>query len=172
MFFESAMADAVARGAILSIAALLWVILLVRIVGLRSFSKMTSFDFIMTIAMGSLVGSSARVTEIAQFVQACAAMAGLFLIQWLIAQGRKLWDPFGGLVQNEPLLLMRNGEVLDKALDASRVARDDLMAKLREANVQDVASVRAVVLETTGDVTVLHGDRLEPTLIEGVRRVD
>lgn len=172
MFFEATMADAIARGAILSIAALLWVILLVRIVGLRSFSKMTSFDFIMTIAMGSLVGSSARVTEIAQFVQACAAMAGLFLIQFLIAKGREIWDPFGGLVQNEPLLLMKDGQILERALKASRVARGDLMAKLRDANVEDLASVRAVVLETTGDVSVMHGDRLETTLIDGVRRAN
>lgn len=172
MFFESAMADAVARGAILSTAALLWVILLVRIVGLRSFSKMTSFDFVMTIAMGSLVANAATSEQLRPFVNACAAMAGLFLIQFLIAKGRHWWDPFGGLVQNEPLLLMRDGKVLDKALDASRVARGDLMAKLREANVLNFESVRAAVLETTGDVTVLHGDRLEPTLIEGVRRAD
>lgn len=170
MFFDNTMADAVARGAVLSVLALLWVILLVRIVGLRSFSKMTSFDFIMTIAMGSLVGSSARVTEIAQFVQGCAAMAGLFLIQYLIAKGREIWDPFSGVVQNEPLLLMKDGEILQRALDLSRVARGDLMAKLREANVEDMASVRAVVLETTGDVSVMHGDRLEPTLVENVRR--
>lgn len=172
MFFDDAMTDAIARGLILAIAALLWVILLVRIVGLRSFSKMTSFDFVMTIAMGSLVANAGTSDQLRPFVNACAAMAGLFLIQFLIAKGRHWWDPFGGLVQNEPLLLMKDGEILQHALDLSRVSRGDLMAKLREANAHDLNSVRAVVLETTGDISVLHGDRLEPTLIEGVRRAD
>ena len=172
MFFEDAMADAIARGVVLSVGALLWVILLVRILGLRSFSKMTSFDFVTTIAMGTLVGGAARTTEIVPFVQACAAMAGLFLVQFLIAKGRDIWSPLGGLVQNEPLLLMKDGQFLEQALATSRVARGDLMAKLREANVLDMHEVRAAVLETTGDVSVLHGDRLKPTLLEGVRRPD
>lgn len=145
-------------------------IVLVRIVGLRSFSKMTSFDFIMTIAMGSLVGSAARSEHLPAFLQACAAMAGLFLIQFLIARLRKIWVAFGDAIQNQPLLLMKDGEVIDKALETSRVARGDLMAKLREANVLDLSQVRAAILETTGDVSILHGDRLEPTLLEGVRR--
>ncbi len=145
-------------------------ILLVRIVGLRSFSKMTSFDFIMTIAMGSLVGSAARGEEFPAFVQACAAMGGLFLIQFAIASVRKRWSRFGDAIQNQPLLLMKDGQVIDRALETSRVARGDLLAKLREANVLDMSQVRAAILETTGDVSVLHGDRLESTLLEGVRR--
>lgn len=52
--------DAVLRGAVLAIAALLWVALPVRVVGLRSFSKMTSFDFVMTVAKGSLVASASQ----------------------------------------------------------------------------------------------------------------
>ena len=35
----------------------------------------------------------------------------------------------------------------------------------------DYGQVRAVVLETTGDVSVLHGDHLDETLIENVKRV-
>lgn len=131
---------------------------------------MTSFDFVMTVAMGSLVGSSARVEQVPAFLQALAAMGGLFLIQYLIASGRKLSGGFGKLVQNQPLLLMKDGAIIDEALAVSRVERADLLAKLREANVLELSDVRAAILETTGDVSVLHGDRLEPTLLEGVRR--
>ncbi|HBQ93026.1 MAG TPA: DUF421 domain-containing protein, partial [Erythrobacter sp.] len=37
--------------------------------------------------------------------------------------------------------------------------------------VLDYGQVRAVVLETTGDVSVLHGDHLEETIVENVKRV-
>lgn len=149
----------------------MWVVLLVRIVGLRSFSKMTSFDFVMTIAMGSLVGSSARVTDWTAFIQALAGMAALFAVQWGTAHLRKASKTASDLIQNEPIMLMRDGRIIESALDETRVSRANLLAKLRAANVRDLADVRAAVLETTGDVTVLHGDSLQEILIEDVKQV-
>ena len=49
MFFDTTLADIAARGVILSVIGLAWVTLLIRIVGLRSLSKMTNFDFVMTV---------------------------------------------------------------------------------------------------------------------------
>lgn len=46
------------RGLVLTALALLWTILLVRVVGLRAFSKMTASDFLATIAAGSLCTES------------------------------------------------------------------------------------------------------------------
>ena len=46
----------------------------------------------------------------------------------------------------------------------------DLVAKLREANVLDFSSVRAVVFEATGDISVLHGEGpLDERLLAGVQ---
>ena len=98
-------------------------------------------------------------------------MAGLFLVQFLAARIRKSSDSAEDAMQNDPVFLMRNGEFCDAALKNTRVAKSDLIAKLREANVLDYGQVRAVVLETTGDVSVLHGDHLDETLIENVKRV-
>ena len=51
MFADDPTLNSLLAGAVLAALALVWVVLLVRVVGLRSFSKMTSFDFVMTIAM-------------------------------------------------------------------------------------------------------------------------
>lgn len=67
---------------------------------------------------------------------------------------------------------MRDGEFDRAAMKKSRVAESDVWAKLREANALDLAQVRAVVLETTGDISVLHGDSLNPALLEFVRTVN
>ncbi|MHA6317062.1 DUF421 domain-containing protein [Altererythrobacter sp. CAU 1778] len=147
-------------------------ILLIRINGLRSLSKMTNFDFVMTIAMGSVTAGAAQATEWSGFGQALAALVGLFLTQWVAARLRKSSDTVEQIMQNEPVLLMRNGVINHDALSRSRVAESDLIAKLREANVLEFEKVRAVVLETTGDVSVLHGDVLEDRLIANVRGVE
>ena len=172
MFADDPTLNSLLAGAVLAALALVWVVLLVRIVGLRSFSKMTSFDFVMTIAMGSLVGSAARSTTWTDYLQAVAAMASLFLVQWVTAKLRNSSRWASRAVQNQPVLLMRDGKVLEEALRATRVSRDSLFEKLRGANVLDMAKVRAVVLETTGDVSVLHGDRLEETILQGTTRLD
>lgn len=169
MFDVSPLADALIRGALLASCALLWVVLLVRIMGLRSLSKMTSVDFIMTIAMGSLVGSGSQSETWTAFAQTMAAMAALFGVQFAIAFLRRRLAWVSRVVQNEPLLLMRDGRIIESALADGQVTRGDLLAKLREANVGDPANVRAAVLETTGDLTVLHGSDLDETILSGVR---
>jgi len=62
--------------------------------------------------------------------------------------------------------------ILHAALTATRVAEDDPIAKLREANVFDFSQVRAVILETTGNISVLHGDKLQHRLLDGVHRIE
>ncbi|MFP7569612.1 DUF421 domain-containing protein [Marivita sp. S2033] len=168
MFFDNAILDAVARGALLSAVGLFWVILLVRIVGLRSFSKMTNFDFVMTVAMGSLLAGAAQTGTWLDLLQTLVAMASLFAVQYGVAQMRQRFDTFDTLVQNTPVFLMKNGVILHDMLRQTRVSEDDLIAKLREANALDLNKVHAVVLETTGDVSVLHGDQVDEVLLDGI----
>ena len=51
MFFDDTTYDLIARAGILTTVGILYVILLTRIVGLRSFSKMTNFDFVITLSL-------------------------------------------------------------------------------------------------------------------------
>lgn len=159
----------VIRGLLLGAVALGFVIVLVRIIGLRSFSKMTAFDFIVTLATGSLVATAAAASEWTGFVQALGAIAVLMALQAFLAVLRRASGGYRSILANEPLLLMRDGRFRDEAMAASRVSRDDVMEKLRAAGVVDMEDVRAVVLETTGDISVLQGNHLDDTLLTGVR---
>ena len=149
--------------------ALLAVVLAVRVVGLRSFAKMSSFDFAVTVACGSLL-ATVLLDPSKSFVHGLLSVGALLGVQWLVAQARRRSEAARAVLDNEPLLLMRNGRVIEANMATGRITHDDLRAKLREANVLDPARVRAVVLETTGDVSVLHGETLDEALLEGVRR--
>lgn len=168
IFLSEPTFDLVLRGLILAAAALLWVVILIRINGLRTLSKMTSFDFLMTVAMGSLLAGAAQADSWSRFAQPMVAMVGLTLAQYLAARARKSSDTLEEVMQNEPRLLMRDGKIIESALKETRVARSDLYAKLREANATEIDKVRAVVLETTGDVSVLHGDALDEQVLTDV----
>lgn len=60
------------------------IILLTRLSGLRSFSKMSSFDFAITVACGSVIASSV-VSPKDNIVFGFAALVALFAVQGLIA---------------------------------------------------------------------------------------
>ena len=168
MFFENTLLDLVARGFALAAMGIFWVVVLIRLNGLRSLSKMTNFDFVMTITLGSLLATAAGADSWQVFGQSLAAQAALFFVQWGTAKLRRSSDTIETVMQNAPVFLMRDGQFCEDALDTTRVAKSDVIAKLREANALDLDKVHAVVLETTGDVSVLHGDRLDERLIENV----
>lgn len=151
-----------------SVAILLLAITFIRINGLRSLSKMSGFDFVVTVAFGSIVATVAATS--ASLWNGALAFAALLATQWAIAKMRTN-SKLERYIDNAPLLLMDGSTFLTENLEHARVTRNDVIAKLREANVTRMDQVLAVVLETTGDMTVLHGDRsLEPYLLTGVKQ--
>jgi len=160
-------------GAILVSTVLVYlaVIVLTRIAGPRALAKMSSFDFAATVAVGSTVASTALAnTPLANGIIALVLLYGL---QYTVATLRRK-HAFGGAVDNSPLLLMVDGQVLEGNLRHARVSREELWSQLRRNGVRRVGAVRAVVLETTGDMSVLTADEgsWDDELLEGVRDGD
>ncbi|TMM54436.1 DUF421 domain-containing protein [Sulfitobacter sabulilitoris] len=142
-----------------------------RLSGLRSFSKMSGYDFAITVAMGSVL-ASVVVSKSTGPLAGIAALAALFVVQAGLSHLRVRSRDAQDAMDNAPLLIMQGREVLEDNLSAAKMTRADLMGKLREANVTHLDQVRAVVFEQTGDVSVLHGPAgggLEDDLLDGVR---
>lgn len=146
------------------------VILFTRIAGKRSFSKMSSFDFAMTVAVGSILASTILNSSVS-LLEGVVGLAGVYLLQIGAAFLRR-YSFFQRLIDNTPLLLMDGPQILEQNLKKARVTKGDLRAKLREANVINLSQVRAVVFETTGDISVLHssntGEEIEDWLLKDV----
>ncbi|SDS74525.1 Protein of unknown function [Gillisia sp. Hel1_33_143] len=144
-------------------------IMLTRIFGKRSFSKMSSFDFAMTVAVGSMIAS----TILTKSVSLLDGMIGLFFVYLLqlTAAYLRRWKIFQKLIDNTPLLLMDGDKILYQNLKKARVTETDLRSKLREANVIKIEQVKAVTFETTGDIVVLHdadNGEIDKWIMEGV----
>lgn len=143
------------------------VITYTRIAGLRSFSKMSGFDFTMTIAVGSLM-ATISVAQVS-LAEGLVALATLYILQVSVAILRRV-QRFKQVVDNTPMLLVKDGQILWDNMKRARITEDDLFSKLRESNVVSMESVHAVILETTGDVSVLHGGKsLDQQLLTGVQ---
>ncbi|TWU00042.1 hypothetical protein Pla108_09850 [Botrimarina colliarenosi] len=142
-----------------------------RLAGLRSFSKMSAADFAMTVAVGSLFASTIASPK-PQLAIGVVALGTLFVGQWALSFARVKSTWFSGVVDNQPILLMKGEEILDDNLRRVNVTRADLYGKLREANAFDFSQVLAVIFETTGDISVLHSRdsdaQLDSRLLNGV----
>jgi uncharacterized membrane protein YcaP (DUF421 family) len=144
------------------------VIVLTRIAGLRSLAKMSSFDFAATVAVGSTVASTALGST--PLTNGVVALCMLYGLQYLVATLRRR-KALRGAVDNSPMLLMVDGEVIEGNLRHTRVSREELWSQLRLAGVRRRDQVRAVILETTGDMSILRaGDEpVDDELLQGVR---
>jgi uncharacterized membrane protein YcaP (DUF421 family) len=145
------------------------VIVSTRTVGPRALAQMSAFDFVATVAVGSMVASVGLGSV--PLVDGVVAVVTLFVLQFLVASFRRA-RVARGLVDNQPLLLLRDGEVYEDHLAKARITYDDLRSHLRRSNVDDVGDVQAVVLETTGDISVLYGGGDVGPLLQGVRGAD
>jgi len=148
------------------------IIVITRISGLRTFAKMSSFDFASTIAIGSILASVTLNTD-TSLVKGAIALGGIVAFQTLFSFCVRKSQTLQSFLTNKPKLLMLDGEILQENLKSSNMGEDDLIAKLREANVIDFNEVLAVVLESTGDVSVLHTNedkKLMDKLLQGVKK--
>ncbi len=128
---------------------------LTRLAGLRAFARMSSFDFALTFAVGTLVASTILTPE-TPILQGAVAIASIFIFQIGVDYIRIKLPRATFLFENQPMLLMKDAKVLEKNLKKARVTRHELRQKLSKANVMQMAHVKAVVLESTGEVSVLH----------------
>lgn len=162
-----------ARVAVTGVLAAVAVILLARVTGLRSFSKMSSVDFAFTIAIGSIL-ATVIVSPSPPLLLTLTGLAMVFFIQKAFAWLRFI-PGFSKVAENKPTLIMEGPRFLHGAMRACSITEADIRSKLRAAGVTDLDQVRAVVLEGTGDVSVISStnpdQRLDPRLLEGVRQI-
>ncbi len=149
-----------------------FLIVYTRLAGKRSFSKMSSFDFAITVAIGSVLASTV-LSKSVSLLQGAVGLGALYLIQMITARLRR-YDVVEKIIDNSPLLLMEKKEVFHDNLKKAKVTLSDVKGKLREANVTHRDQVKAVIFESTGDISVLHEDvgegEVEDWIMEGVER--
>ena len=133
------------------------IIIFTRIAGKRSFSKMSSFDFAMTVALGSMVATTVLSKSVSLW-EGVVGIAAIYVLQLFVAILRR-FKIVQNAVDNGPLMLMDGQTILHENLKKARVTEADLRSKLREANVIRLKEVRAVIFEATGDISVLHTDK-------------
>ncbi|MCA1798873.1 MAG: DUF421 domain-containing protein [Xanthomonadaceae bacterium] len=156
------------RTLVVGVLAYVSLVLILRISGRRTLSKMNAFDFVVTVALGSTLATILLNREVA-LAEGVLAFAVLVSLQYLITWGsvRARW--LRRLVTGEPVLLLYRGEYLQGALRRARVTEDEVRTALRSEGLGDAAQVGAVVLETDGSFSVVRDVDESASALSGLK---
>ena len=142
------------RVAVVGTLAYAGLVLLLRISGKRTLSKMNAFDLIVTVALGSTLATVLLSKDVV-LADGITAFALLIALQYLITWSSVRWPYVEKLVKTEPSLLFFQGQFLEKTLRQQRVTRAEIHAAVRAQGMPRLEDVAAVVQETDGSMTVL-----------------
>ncbi len=151
-FFDNWMA--VARVLLVGALAYASLVLLLRVSGKRTLSKMNAFDLVVTVALGSTLATILLSKDV-PLAEGLAAFALLIALQFAVTWSSLRSPAVRRLVKNEPTLLFYRGVMLDAALRRQRVLAEEVRAAIRAQGTAELASVEAVILETDGTFSVL-----------------
>ncbi len=152
LFFDSW--QGMLRVALLTISGYFVLLLMLRVAGKRTLSKLTEFDFIVSVAIGSVLAATVlgQNDAWAEGILALLLLIGLqILLSWLAVRSSKV----RAMVTEKPSLLLYKGALIESEMRKERITEADILSALRESGYRDINEVDAVVLESSGDLSVI-----------------
>ncbi|MFW5980542.1 MAG: YetF domain-containing protein [Halanaerobiaceae bacterium] len=139
----------------------IWLLFLTRLMGQRQVGRLTLFDFIIAIMIGSVAAgglNNSRTNLIGVF----ASLTTLAVIDIFISFLSLKFSKFRRLIQGEPKVLIKNGKIIEKTLKNTRINLDDLLVGLRRNKLPNIADVEYAVLEPNGKISVIPKSQSRP----------
>lgn len=152
LFFESG--QSMGRTVIMTILGYFSMVIILRVSGKRTLSKMNAFDFVITVALGSSLATVALNKNIALIDGILVFFLFIFLqyfITWLSVRVRRVKK----IVTNQPTMLLYKGKPLEDVMKKERIAMEEIYLSARSKGITDLSDIDVIVLETTGDLTIV-----------------
>lgn len=135
-------------------AIYIWLIGLLRFSGKRTLAQLNAFDFIVTVALGSTLATTALSDSVA-WSEGALALGLLAALQFVVAWACVHVPWLRRAVTSRPTVLLRDGRLDHTALVRQRISEESVLQAVRAAGLGGVELVAAVVLESNGQISVI-----------------
>jgi uncharacterized membrane protein YcaP (DUF421 family) len=151
--------------ALRSVIMFLLIFLGLRVAGRRGVRQLSIFELLIIISLGSAAGDPMIYKEIG-IINSLVAFAVVFFVYWLITKLVEHSDKMENILEGEPMFIIRDGKVSKEALKNKVLAGDEFFASLRFHSFSHMGQVKAAILETSGEVSILpfKDDEVKPGL--------
>lgn len=131
----------------------LWFI--TRVMGKRELAQMSAFELILLVTIGDLVqqGVTQEDNSLTGNMLAVSTLAFLTLVFSFVSYRWKAARP---VIESFPVVIVRNGELIEAAMKLERLTKDEVLAEAREQGIEDLAEVRLGVLEPDGKFSFIQ----------------
>ena len=144
---------------------LLYALLIVglRLTGKRQIGQLEPIEFVLMMLLSDLASVPMQDFGL-PLLQGIIPIATLLALSTLLSGISLLSVRFRSLICGEPTIIVRDGVLQQTAMKRSRLTLDEVLEELRVQGVSSLADVKYAVLETSGQLSVLHDKWLQKQL--------
>ncbi|ADU29534.1 DUF421 domain-containing protein [Evansella cellulosilytica] len=138
---------------------------LMRMLGRQEVSQMTFFNFVSAIAIGS-IAANLVVDQDTSIINGMIALVGWSAFSLAVEYINIKFKKSRRLLEGEPIIVIKDGKIMEKSLRATKLDIDNLLSMLRQKNVFSVKDVDYAIFETSGKISVMKKEE-EQLLTKG-----
>lgn len=135
-----------------------FLLFIVRVLKRRAGSQMTLFEFVLVFLIGgiiilSTVGNDRSVTNCT-----CAVIAVGFIhrtLGWAKSKSPRI----GAIIDGTPVVIIKKGEWLSDAMNATGLRREDIEASARGSGILNLKQIDWAILERNGHISIIQKDK-------------
>jgi uncharacterized membrane protein YcaP (DUF421 family) len=146
-----------------SIAIYFFIILAIRIFGKKELAQLSVIDLVFILLISNSV-QNAMVGSDTSLQGGIAAALGLFICNYIFKFFMRKSDRFSRIIQGDKILLIHDGEIEKKGMDAAMMSFDELERAVREHGVASIDKVDLAILEVDGNISILSNDFAHKTV--------
>ncbi len=140
-------------------------LLAVRLLGKRLSAQATIAEIAVMLALGAIVAVPMQTPD-RGIVPGLVVLTTMLALHSLVGRLAFGSDRIARIVQGQPTILVRDGVLVRDEMRRAAISREQLFAKLREAQIHHLGELKRVYLEASGDFSIIKTS--EPTAGDSV----
>ncbi len=140
---------------VIRVAATYAVVLIgLRLVGKREFGELSALEVVTLLLIPEIVSQS--LVREASFTNAMIGAATVLSIVYLTSLLKHLWPRAGRLIEGQPCVLVRDGQIMADLMNRERIDPDELLDAMRSEGIEAFGQIKWAILETDGSISIIQ----------------
>ena len=140
-----------------SLCVYLFMVIAIRIFGKNQLSQLNAGDVVLLLLISNAV-QNAMVGPDTSLQGGLIAALVLFIANFIVKRFMFSNRKFETLLEDDPVILVRDGIVDEMALDKVKISKNELEEAIREHGVDSIENVKLSILEVDGNISVISED--------------
>ncbi|TXD76456.1 DUF421 domain-containing protein [Algoriphagus ratkowskyi] len=140
---------------ILTVLGYIAIVLILRVSGKRTLSKMNAFDFVVTVALGSCL-ASISLNKNVSLLDGVLSFSIFIFLQFIFSYLSVHLSGFRTLITSKPTIIFHEGSFLEKEMKKERITKEEILNAGRANGLSDLDDVYLIIFETTGNLSIIE----------------